>query len=107
MDMLEIAFQQAAVATVAEDQDGIIGYQISTASSGGGHLARLAVHPRVQSQGIGYAIVRDLLAQFYRRGALQVTVNTQLDNLASLALYHKAGFQRTGEVYPVYEAYLD
>jgi len=107
IDMLETAFQQAAVATVAESQDGIIGYQISTASSGGGHLARLAVHPRVQSKGIGYAIVRDMLAQFYRRGALQVTVNTQLDNLASLALYHKAGFQRTGEVYPVFEAYLD
>jgi ribosomal protein S18 acetylase RimI-like enzyme len=107
MDMLEIAFQQAAVATVAEDEDGIIGYQISTAGSGGGHLARLAVHPRVQGQGVGYALARDMLAQFYRRGALKVTVNTQIDNEASLALYQKAGFRRTGEVYPVYEAYLD
>jgi ribosomal protein S18 acetylase RimI-like enzyme len=108
MDTLEIAFQQASVATVAEDQDGgIIGYQISTASSGGGHLARLAVHPRFQRQGVGYSLVRDMVAQFYRRGALQVTVNTQLENLASLALYQKAGFQRTGEVYPVFETYLD
>jgi len=106
-DMLEIAFHQAAIATVAEDQDGLIGYQISTAGPGGGHLARLAVHPRVQEQGIGYALVQDLLTQFTRRGALRVTVNTQIDNLASLALYHKAGFHRTGEVYPVFEAYLD
>ena len=107
MDMLEIAFQQAAIATVAEDEEGIIGYQISTAGSGGGHLARLAVHPRVQGQGVGYALARDMLAQFYRRGALKVTVNTQIDNDASLALYQKVGFRSTGEVYPVFEAYLD
>jgi ribosomal protein S18 acetylase RimI-like enzyme len=107
MDMLEIAFHQAAIATIAEDQDGMIGYQISTASSAGGHLARLAVHPRVQVQGVGSALVRDLLLQFARRGAQQVTVNTQMDNSASLALYKKAGFRPTGEVYPVYETCLD
>jgi ribosomal protein S18 acetylase RimI-like enzyme len=107
MDMLEMAFHQAAIATIAEDQDGMIGYQISTASSAGGHLARLAVHPRVQVQGVGSALVRDLLLQFARRGAQQVTVNTQMDNSASLALYKKAGFRPTGEVYPVYETCLD
>lgn len=107
MNMLEIAFQQAAVATVAEDENGIIGYQISTSGSECGHLARLAVHPRVQGKGVGYSLVRDMLVQFYRRGALKVTVNTQLDNEASLALYQKAGFSRTGEIYPVYEAFLD
>jgi ribosomal protein S18 acetylase RimI-like enzyme len=107
MDMLKIAFHQAAVATVAEDDQGLIGYQISTAGSGGGHLARLAVHPRVQGEGVGYSLVRDMLVQFYRRGALKVSVNTQLDNHASLALYQKAGFHQTGEVYPVYERYLD
>jgi ribosomal protein S18 acetylase RimI-like enzyme len=107
MDMLEVAFQQAAIATVAEDPEGLIGYQISTAGSGGGHLARLAVHPRVHHQGVGYALVRDQLVQFYRCGAQRVTVNTQRENQASLALYQKAGFRHTGESYPVYEAYLD
>jgi len=107
MDMLQIAFQQAAIATIAEDDDGIIGYQISTAGSSGGHLARLAVHPRVQGQGVGYALARDMISQFYRRGALRITVNTQNDNEASLMLYQKVGFKPTGEVYPVYEAYLD
>ena len=106
-DMLETAFKQAAIATVAEIPDGIIGYQISTAGSGGGHLARLAVHPQVRGQGVGYALARDMLVQFQRRGALRVTVNTQIENDASLALYQKAGFHLTGEVYPVYEAHLD
>jgi [ribosomal protein S18]-alanine N-acetyltransferase len=102
LDSLELAFQQAAVATVAELEGQLLGYQISTASPMGGHLARLAVTPAQQGKGIGYGLVRDTLYQFNRRGALRVTVNTQQDNLASLALYKKAGFYETREKYPVY-----
>jgi ribosomal protein S18 acetylase RimI-like enzyme len=69
----------------------------------GGHLARLATHPEYQRQGIGCAILRDLLIQFKQRGAARITVNTQEDNLASIALYENAGFMRTGETYPVYQ----
>lgn len=101
-DCLEMAFQQAAVATVYEVDGCIAGYQISTSTPMGGHLARLAVHPDNQRQGIGYALVRDMLSQFERRGAQRVTVNTQQDNQTSLALYRKAGFRLTGESYPVF-----
>jgi ribosomal protein S18 acetylase RimI-like enzyme len=100
---LELAFRQAAVATVAEDEDGIAAYQISTANPMGGHLARLAVHPDRQEQGIGSNLVYDMLSQFDRRGAVRVTVNTQHDNTASLALYKHAGFISTNEVFPVYQ----
>jgi ribosomal protein S18 acetylase RimI-like enzyme len=99
---LELAYQQSSIATVAEDETGIIGYQISTTSSMGGHLARLAVLPVSQGRRIGYALVNDLLRQFVYRGIFHVTVNTQADNHASLRLYEKVGFQRTGESYPVY-----
>jgi ribosomal protein S18 acetylase RimI-like enzyme len=100
---LELAFRQSAVATVAEDNGQLVGYQISTATVLGGHLARLAVIPERQGRGIGYELVRDSLSQFERRGARGVTVNTQQNNLASLTLYQKAGFHRTGEEYPVYQ----
>ncbi len=103
LEYLELAFRQAAVATVAEIENRMVGYQISTATPIGGHLARLAVLPNIQGQGIGYTLVQDLLNQFHRRGARKVTVNTQKDNLASLALYQKLGFQLTGEEYPVYQ----
>jgi [ribosomal protein S18]-alanine N-acetyltransferase len=102
-ESLELAFTQSAVATVAEGEGGITGYQISTANPMGGHLARLAVSPGSQGQGTGYSLLVDLLHQFQRRGAVRVTVNTQQDNLASLALYEKAGFKKTGELYPVYQ----
>jgi ribosomal protein S18 acetylase RimI-like enzyme len=100
---LEIAFRQSAIATVAEINGSIAGYQISTSTQAGGHLARLAVHPEYQGRGIGYGLVLDMLSQFRRRGAHTVTANTQHDNLVSLSLYQKAGFERTGEEYPLFE----
>jgi ribosomal-protein-alanine N-acetyltransferase len=102
-EALELAFRQAAVATVGEIDDQLIAYQISTSTPMGGHLARLAVHPQFQKRHIGLAMVEDMLAQFEKRGARAVTVNTQQDNSASLALYERIGFRRTGEEYPVYQ----
>ncbi len=106
-DSVDLSFRQSALATVAEDDEGIKGYQISTASPMGGHLARLAVLPQAQGRGIGYALVRDTLDQFERRGALRVTVNTQEENLVSLSLYAKLGFRLTGEKYPVFQYDID
>lgn len=104
---LELAFRQSAVASVVEYRGQIVGYQISTATPMGGHLARLAVLPALQGRGIGKALLNDLLFQFEQRGAQTVTVNTQHDNLNSLSLYEKAGFKRTGEEYPVYQYELE
>ena len=103
IEALQIAYRQASFATVAELNEKIVGYQISTANTMGGHLARLAVMPQYQGKKIGYCLVQDLLNQFHHRGARRVTVNTQSDNHASLKLYRKIGFTYTGEVYPVYE----
>jgi ribosomal protein S18 acetylase RimI-like enzyme len=103
LDSLLIAFQQASFAMVAEHEGEIVGYQISTATSMGGHLARLAVLPAFQRQGVGYLLLRDVLARFKNRGTTKVTVNTQGENEASLHLYQSAGFRPTGEVFPVYE----
>jgi ribosomal protein S18 acetylase RimI-like enzyme len=100
---LEYAYRQAAIATIAEYDGDIIGYQISTAMQMGGHLARLATHPNFQRKGIGSALLQDLQMQFNQRGALRLTVNTQEDNLPSISLYENAGFVYTGETYPVYQ----
>lgn len=102
-DALEIAFQQASLATVLENEGEIVGYQVTTGMGMGRHLARLAVSPGYQGQGLGYVLLGDVLAQCAHRGTTHVTVNTQNDNPASLALYKKAGFKPTGEAFPVYE----
>jgi len=103
---LELAFRQAAIATVAEDKGKLLGYQISTATRMGGHIARLAIYPSLQNQGIGFALLSDVLLQYSRRGARSVTVNTQKDNIVSLSLYNKAGFKFMGEEFPIYQLNL-
>lgn len=101
-ELIEIAYQVSAIATVAENEDGLLGYQVSTVNASDGHLARLAVHPRAQGSGVGFSLLQDLLANFRRRGVPKVTVNTQSNNSASISLYQKAGFSKTGMVYPIY-----
>jgi len=103
LSCLQYAFHQSVIATVAETAGKLVGYQISTTTPLGGHLARLAVDPSNQGKGIGYALVYDLLSRFERCGTRMLSVNTQKNNLASLAIYKKASFMMTGEEYPIYQ----
>lgn len=102
LETLQRAFAQALYATVAENENGIIGYQISTGGGQRAHLARLAVHPVVQGKGAGRALLSDLFRYTTYSGIARLSVNTQSDNQASLSLYQHMGFIRTGEQYPVY-----
>jgi len=87
---------------VAQINNETVGYQISTRNSFGVHLARLAVLPQQQGHGVGYYLVQDLLNKTRLAGLYRLTVNTQNDNQASLALYQKMGFVLTGERYTVF-----
>ncbi|MCX8061265.1 MAG: GNAT family N-acetyltransferase [Anaerolineales bacterium] len=95
-------YEQAAVAMVAELNNEIIGYQISTAMNDSAHLARLAVIPEYQNCGVGTALVNALQRYCFRKGLRVLTVNTQADNFASLHLYKKLDFHPTGEKYPLF-----
>lgn len=99
---LRSGFAQAGFATVALVDGVIAGYQISTRNSFGVHLARLAVSGPLQRQGLGYLLVQDLIQKSRQAGLHRLTVNTQHDNRTSLALYHKIGFELTGERYTVF-----
>lgn len=102
LETLERAFAQALYATVAENENGVIGYQLSTGGGQRAHLARLAVHPAVQGKGAGRALLSDLFTYLTYAGISRLSVNTQSDNQVSLNLYQRMGFVRTGEQYPVY-----
>jgi ribosomal protein S18 acetylase RimI-like enzyme len=101
LESLQRARTQSVSAMVAEDDSGLIGYQLSTGNPLGAHLARLAVRPEAQGRGVGAALVGNLLQQLGESHLTRLTVNTQSDNAASLALYQKMGFVRTGEFFPV------
>jgi ribosomal protein S18 acetylase RimI-like enzyme len=100
--LLGHALAQSEVATVALDEQKVVGYQISTSSALGAHIARLAVVPGSQRRGIGLALVADAVHQLHRRGHERVSVNTQQANAPSLALYSSMGFRRTGQDFPFY-----
>ncbi len=100
---LERAYPQAVLATVIEANGQVLGYQLSTRNPLGAHLARLAVRPELQGLGLGRALIADLIQQADRHAMYRLTVNTQSDNAASLALYKKTGFRETGERFPVYQ----
>lgn len=102
LEGLTFAFQRTGISTVAMLNDRIVGYQISTMNLMNTHLARLAVLPDLHRKNIGYTLVRDLLYRSVQNRCWQVTVNTQHDNSASLALYFKMGFQKTGDHFPVF-----
>jgi [ribosomal protein S18]-alanine N-acetyltransferase len=100
---MELAYLQSALATVVELNGQIVGYQLSTRNPFGTHLARLAVLPELQGKGLGRALVADLIQETGQHGLSRLTVNTQSDNAASLALYKNIGFRETGERFPVYQ----
>jgi ribosomal protein S18 acetylase RimI-like enzyme len=102
LETLERAYKQSLFATVAENESGIVGYQLTTGSGQRAHLARLAVDPEMQGHGVGRTLLVDLFTKLMSSSITQLTVNTQSDNNTSLSLYQKMGFVRTGEQYPVY-----
>ena len=105
-EMLSEAIMHTAHRTVIEEEGTIVGYQLSTYSALGAHIARLAVHPGWQGRGLGRLLVADILKTFSKKGIDRVSVNTQADNDRSRQLYRAMGFQETGQTYPFFECDL-
>lgn len=98
---LKKAFRTSIYATVVMDEGKAVGYQIATEGESNLHLARIAVHPKYQNLGIGGFLIHDLLSYMKRFHFRSLSVNTQSNNEASLALYRKMGFYKTGNDIPI------
>jgi ribosomal protein S18 acetylase RimI-like enzyme len=96
------ASEQSSTCTVLEYKGKIAGYQMSTRYTDSGHLARLAISPSLQGQGLGALLLDQVIYHFRRRRISVVTVNTQQDNLYSQRLYGRYGFEFTGHTVPVW-----
>lgn len=101
LEALQKALKHASYATVTRQAGEVAGYQISTLSQHGGHLARLAIDPKFQGRGLASYLVVDLLRHFKQRGVNRVTVNTQGSNQRSQALYQRLGFRSLDQEFPV------
>lgn len=105
-ESLAVAIIQASSASLIENEGEIIGYQITTSSPFGAHLARLAILPSHQRKGLGTALVNDAVQSVQEIGLDLLSVNTQENNHSSRMLYEKMGFRKTGKEFPVFEMKL-
>jgi ribosomal protein S18 acetylase RimI-like enzyme len=102
-DDLLFAAKKSSFCSVIECNNEIVAYQMSSASGMYAHLARLAVHPKLQHRKLGYALVQNLLDHFINQQDIWgVTLNTQSNNASSIHLYERVGFRETGERFPVF-----
>lgn len=99
---LRRAYEQSTYCTVAEKDDILVGYQITTLQRNRAHIARLAVLPGFQRQRIGSCLVSNVINQFRKPWTREISVNTQQDNIKSLGLYKKLGFDLTHESFPIF-----
>ncbi len=105
-DDLWRTFRVAMSATVACVKGAIVGYQFCVRHGDVAHLARLAVHPACQGQGVASLMLHGLLSDLLEGNFDAITVNTQRSNLRSQRLYARFGFLRDGKDYPLWQKAL-
>jgi ribosomal-protein-alanine N-acetyltransferase len=106
-EILNRALNLAHSFDVALVEGEFVGYQLSTLRHGRGHIVRLAVHPHWQRRGIGGRLLSGALQALDGAGTESVTVNTQMNNQASLRLYQRFSFERIGKPWAVWYRSLE
>jgi ribosomal-protein-alanine N-acetyltransferase len=99
---LVLAWRQSVLFDVALVDGQPAGFQFSTRTYGGAHLARMTVRPDMQGQGIGASLLAEAIAQFEAKNLRRISLNTQRDNLISQRLYKRFGFVESGQAFPVW-----
>ncbi len=90
------AFREAAELypyfVVAEDEQGIVGYQFNIVDMKIGYLVRIATHPRAWGHGVGTRLMAEAVHYFQREGAWKIVLNTEEKNTRAHRLYEWFGF---------------
>lgn len=79
-------------AMVLEDDDGIVGYAIFTASAHEAHLLNVCVVPERQGEGCGRRLVKRVLDLARWQRCERVFLEVRPTNAHAIALYHDLGF---------------
>ncbi len=80
---------------VVEEEGRILGYCGLWGIVGEGEITNVAVDSRYRNQGVGEAMLRELLRQAGESGIEAFTLEVRLSNISAIHLYHKLGFQDT------------
>jgi len=88
----------------------LLGYFAVIVAVGEAHLLNLSVSAARQRQGIGSALLREVIRVGRERGAKHLFLEVRPSNASALALYDGSGFERVGErrgYYPAHEGRED
>jgi ribosomal-protein-alanine N-acetyltransferase len=81
---------------VAEAGDNIAGYACLSAIGGTGDVQTIAVRAECEGQGIGTALLSDLIATATARGCQEVSLYVRAGNPRAQLLYRRNGFTEAG-----------
>lgn len=94
-DILRLMTIMGGFAILAEE-GAAQGFVLARAIAGEAEILTLAVAPAGRRRGLGRALVEAAAAESQRRGAGTLFLEVADDNVAALALYRAAGFERAG-----------
>jgi ribosomal-protein-alanine N-acetyltransferase len=86
---------------LAEMEGRIVGYEWCELYGNQAHLSRLAVCPDYQGRGVGAQLLHRAITDALAHGVKQISLNTQVYNDRSLALYRRFGFMVTDRRMPL------
>lgn len=92
---------------VVEENGIIIGYCGLWGIVGEGEITNVAVDSHYRNQGIGEAMLEELIRQALDAGIDAFTLEVRLSNLSAIHLYHKLGFQDKAIRKNYYEAPIE
>jgi ribosomal-protein-alanine N-acetyltransferase len=81
-----------ALALVAEDDEGIVGYVLGRSVVDEGEILSIASTPAQRRAGIGRALLDAATSELARRGVHSIWLEVRVSNEAARALYGRAGF---------------
>lgn len=92
---------------VAEEGGTVLGYCGLWGIVGEGEITNVAVDQRFRKQGVGEAILRELIRQAREDGITAFTLEVRVSNQSAIHLYHKLGFADTAVRKNYYEAPIE
>ncbi len=81
---------------VAVEKDQVVGYVGSQSVLGEADMMNLAVSPDARRQGIGQALVKELIRRLSEEKVGSLTLEVRASNAPAAALYEKLGFRQVG-----------
>lgn len=94
--LLELYDLFPATFLVAEINFRVVGYIIARKVNGKGHIIAIAVDPEYRNQGIGTALMHEIIERLRMRGVRKIWLEVRKSNKRAIKFYKQLGFKIDG-----------